>query len=111
MKSIIIGSIDNNATFKKINDYVGRYDEGEFIIFGYIKTHSDMYNKDQYSLYTKLKDEYILLNVPSWYGVALESDFKASGENAETYFNNCSIKEIRTFTTKYNTDSYNIEIF
>lgn len=117
--STLIGTIDESTRFEKSANYVGDWAEGEMQILGYLKTHSELYNKDQYSLYIhhvsgtgkKKIDEYILMNVPYWYGTKLANDFHKSGQSAEQYFENSYVKNISSFMTKYNTASYNITIY
>lgn len=110
-KSTIIGTIEKDTPFKKAKDFVGEYSEKEMRVLGYIKTHSDMYNKDQYSLYVDYQNSKMLLNVPSWYGEKLEEDFNESGIAPDRYFANAYIRKIETFQTKYNTASLNILIY
>ena len=113
-KRTMIGEIPEGIEFKKCADYVGSYDEGDLIIMGYLKTRSELYNKDQYSLLISdqrgKKDTMFFLNVPAWYGAELEQDFLNSGEDAETFFA-ASIEAIESFETKYKKDSYNIMIY
>lgn len=109
--STIIGTIEKGTPYKKAKDFVGKYGLDDMRVLGYIKTHSDMYDKDQYSLYVDYQGNKILMTVPSWYGQKLEEDFKAQNINPEEYFNGAYIKEITEFDTKYNTKSINIIIY
>ena len=109
-KSTIAIQLPETMEFKKTADYVGDYKKGEFKIHGFLKTHSDLYNKEQYSLVCEYKKKVFFMNVPSWYGSRLETDFEESGETAETYFGGVSVAMIEEFTTKYNTTSYNVVI-
>lgn len=109
--STIIGTIDANTLFKKSKDFIGKYDMGEMQVLGYIKTHSDMYDKDQYSIYVNYQNEKFMINVPSWYGKKLEEDFKKQNITPEEYFEDAYVKEIQEFDTKYNTKSVNIVIY
>lgn len=108
------GKINDAAKFVKAKDYVGTYEGPKYIfVLGFIKTHSDTYNKDQYSLYCQdmNTNEYLLMNVPEWYGKKLSEDFfknVPSKMTCDQYFDNVVIKKIETFRTKFNTDSVNI---
>ena len=108
--STLIGQIPEGLEFEKIKDYVGKYEKGEFVIFGYLKTHSDKYNRDNYSLYCELKGQPKLLNVPGWYGSQLEEDFKAEGGNPEEYFKDAFIEIIEPYDTKSG-QSVSIQIY
>lgn len=111
-KSTIIGTIEEGALFEKARGYVGKYDKGQINILGYLKTKSTNFpGTFNYSLYVEFADRKFLMNVPSAYGEALESDFLASDQTAEEYFGGASIKEIRQFTTKFNTTSFDISIY
>lgn len=110
-RGTLIGEIPEGTEFKKIADYVGTYKKDQFKILGYLKTHSDLYNKDSYSLFCDLKGEKILLNVPEWYGSQLSQDFLDSKQEPEEFFAGASIKEISTWETKFKNNSYNIEIY
>lgn len=110
-KSTLIGEIPEKCEFKKISDFVGSYNPGELKILGYLKTHSELYDKDSYNLFIERGKEKFFLGVPAWYGKKLESDFKESGETPETFFGGASVQNIETFKTKFGNDSYNIIIF
>lgn len=110
-KGTLIGEIPEGTQFEKIADYVGPYNEGQFKVLGYLKTHSDLYNKPSYSLYCDLDGKKILLNIPTWYGSQLEEDFLESKQEPEEFFGGASIKEITTWETKFKNNSYNIEIY
>ena len=110
-KSTVIGKIKVNTPFKKAKDFIGSYEKGSMKVMGYLKTHSDMYDKDQYSLYVNFEGNYIFINVPTWYGERLDRDFQSSNLTADEYFENASIKEIQTFKTKFNTESVNVVIY
>lgn len=110
-KSTIIGQIEEGAIFEKIGEYVGSYDQNVFTIHGYLKTRSQKFNKEQYSLYVNLGDRFFLLNVPDWYGIELEKDFMASDETAEQYFTGASIKTIESKHTKFGNGTHNITIW
>ena len=73
--------------------------------------YSKMYNKDQYSLLVNYKGEDYFLNVPTWYGAAVEEDFSESGQTAAEFFDNAYIEEIEEFETKFNNNSFNIKIY
>lgn len=112
------GKIDENATYVKAKDYVGTYEGPKYVwVLGFIKTHSNTYDKDQYSLYCRdyvNGDKYILMNVPAWYGLKLEQDFDKNVINGnmstDEFFDNTVIKKIELFKTKFNTESVNIII-
>lgn len=110
-KSTIIGQIPEGVEFEKAKDYVGTYEKGDMVIRGYLKTKSQKYNTDNYSLYVIYKNEHKLLNVPGWYGKALEDSFIEEGSNAEEYFDNAYIKEIVPMGTKNGNDTINIVIY
>lgn len=110
-RSTIVGTIKGGTPFKKSKDYIGNYKKGEMVVKGYLKTHSDTYGKDQYSLYIEYKKVTILLNVPYWYGSKLEQDFVEQNVEPEEYFEGASIKSIESFKTKFNTESVNITIW
>lgn len=103
--------IDKGVPFKKAKDFIGTYEEKEMKILGFIKTYSDMYDKDQYSLYVDYQNNKVMINVPAWYGAKLEEDFLNSSESPEEYFANAYVKEIVEFSTKYNSKSVNIIIY
>ena len=84
--STTVKKIPDSVKFQKITDLFPTlsvespvtFPPEKWSILGFIKTHSSMYDKDQYSLYiTEGSNEY-LINVPSWYGASLEDDFKES---------------------------------
>ena len=110
-KSTIVGQIPENTPYTKAKEFLGTYDQGQMQVLGFIKTKSEMYNKDQYALFIKKEKDHMLMDVPSWYGSALEDDFKESGQNASEYFKDAFIKEISEFETKFNTKSVNITIY
>ena len=110
-KSTIGIQLPNKPDFVRAKDFVGKYKKGEMQVCGYIKTHSELYNKDSYSLAVIYKNEGLFLNVPAWYGEQLDKDFRESGQDAEEYFADSFVKEISTFTTKFNTESVKITVF
>lgn len=118
-KSTTIEKINDGANFVKITDLFPNIDENNPVnfgrdalkILGYLKTHSDVYNKDQYALYVNFNGVYYLLNVSTWYGKRVEDDFIKSGLTAVDFFKDASISTIEAFKTKFNTLSYNIKIF
>jgi len=118
-KSTTIEKINEGANFVKITDLFPSIDENSPVnfgrdalkILGYLKTHSAVYNKDQYALYVNFNGVYYLLNVSTWYGKRLEEDFNESGLTAADFFKDVSISSIEAFKTKFNTLSYNIKIF
>ena len=117
-KSSIVGQIPDDCKFTKAKDFVGHYEKGLLNVRGLLKTHSDMYNKDQYSLYIvregkvdNMDEPYMLMNVPSWYGEKVEADFKDEGLPAEEYFNT-SISDITVQSTKkYNSETICIDVY
>ena len=108
--STLIGQIPEGIEFEKIKDYVGTYEKGDVVIQGYLKTHSEKYNRDNYSLYVLFKGTPKLLNVPGWYGSQLEEDFRAEGGNAEEYFKDVFLNMVEPYSTKSG-DSVSIEIY
>ena len=110
----LIKEVPDTTPFIKIKDLFPKerqFEKGDVHILGYIKVHSKMYDKDQYSLLINYKGVDYFLNVPSWYGSSLEEDFKASEQTAEQYFEGAYIKEIEEFETKFNNNSMNIVIY
>lgn len=110
-KSTIVGQIPEGTEFEKAKDYVGTYAKGDMVIRGFLKTRSEKYHTDNYSLYVIYKNQHKLLNVPGWYGKALEEDFIAEGSDAEKYFDNAYIKEISPVETKNGNGTINIDIY
>lgn len=110
-KSTIIGQIPEGVEFEKAKDYVGSYEKGDMVVRGFLKTTSKKYNSDNYALYVIYKNEHKLLNVPTWYGKALEEDFIAEGSDAESYFDNAYIKEISPMSTKNGNNTIQIDIY
>jgi len=110
-KSTIGIQLPNKPDFVKAKDFVGKYKKGEMQVCGFIRTHSELYNKDSYSLAVIYKNEGLFLNVPAWYGEQLEDDFVDSEQDAEEYFKDSYVKEISTFTTKFNTESVKITVY
>ena len=117
--STTIEPINKGAKFAKITDLFGNiepdtrveFKPNEVKVLGYLKTHSEMYDKDQYALYINYDGVYYLMNVSTWYGRKLEVDFINEGANAEEFFKDCSISSISAFMTKFNTLSYNVSVF
>ena len=110
----LIKEVGENTPFIKIKDLFPEkreFEKGDVPILGFIKVHSKMYDKDQYSLLINYKGVDYFLNVPTWYGSSLEDDFKASDQTAEQYFDNAYIKKIEEFETKFNNNSVNIVIY
>ena len=98
-KGTLIGQIPEGLEFEKSKDYFGKYEKGDFAVLGYLKTKSEKYKTDCYSLYCDLKGVKKLLNVPSWYGSQLEEDFLAEGGDPETYFKDAYIETIEELDT------------
>lgn len=109
-KSSIIGQIPQGTPYTKAKEFVGTYKQGEMIIKGILKTFSEKFGKNQYSLLILKKKDYMLMDVPEWYGEAVYNDFMESPETAEEYFD-YSISAIEEFETKYNTKSVDIQIY
>lgn len=110
----LIKEVGENTPFIKIKDLFPdkrEFEKGEVPILGFIKVHSKMYDKDQYSLLINYKGVDYFLNVPTWYGSSLEDDFKSSDQTAEQYFDNAYVKKIEEFETKFNNNSMNIVIY
>lgn len=110
-KSTLIGQIDSSVKFEKGTEYAGKYEKGQFKVLGYLKTFSEKFKTDQYSLFVELGDVQFLMNVPKWYGEALAEDFQNSGQTAEEYFKDAFIEKIETYTTDYGTTSIRITIY
>lgn len=110
-KSTIVGQIPENTPYTKAKEFIGTYKSGEMQVLGFLKTKSEMYNKDQYALLIKKGKDFMLMDVPNWYGSNVEDDFCDSEQTAEEYFKDAFIKEISEFDTKFNTKSVNIEIY
>lgn len=116
--STISGTIIDGTKYVKCKDFVGVYDQDALMIKGFIKSHSDKFNKDTYSLYIErvksvpgIDEVSMLMNVPEWYGRKLEEDFRSSGQTAEQYFDT-SLKEVSEVKTKnYNTTTYDIIVY
>ena len=103
-----------NTPFIKIKDLFGdrkTFEKGEVTIHGFIKVRSKLYDKDQYSLLVTYKGVDYFLNVPTWYGAAVEEDFGNSGQTAEDFFEGASIKKIEEFETKFKNNTVNIVIY
>lgn len=109
-KGTLIGQIPEGIEFEKSKDYVGSYKMGDVQVLGYLKTKSEKYKTDNYSLYVDFKGTKKLLNVPAWYGKQLEEDFLAEGGNPEDYFKDAFIHTIEPIETSKG-DSVAIEIF
>ena len=111
--STVIGSIPEGTPYKKAKDLYGKYERGQLTIYGYLKTHSDKYNRDGYVLCCKLGGEDFMMNVPAWYGQKLEADFQQSGQTAEQYFENgtVSIELIEPFDTNTGNKSVSIMVY
>lgn len=109
-KGTLIGQIPEGVEFEKSKDYVGSYEKGDIQVLGYLKTKSDKYKTDNYSLYVDFKGKKKLLNVPTWYGKQLEEDFIQEGGDPESYFKDAFIKTIEPLATGKG-DSISIEIY
>lgn len=116
--SSIIGDIPDDCQYTKAKDFVGEYPEGVLEVKGLLKTHSEKYNKDQYSLLIfrqkkldNMDEKYMLMNVPEWYGSKQMEEFRSSGQTAEEYFGGCFIKEIELKDTKNGNQTTNIIIY
>lgn len=111
--STVIGSIPEGTPYKKSKDMLGKYEKGQLTIYGYIKTHSERYNRDGYCLACRFVGNDILMNVPEWYGIKLAADFASSGQTAEQYFENgnVSIEKIEPFKTQNGNESVTITIY
>lgn len=109
-KGTLIGQIPEGIEFEKSKDYIGQYEKGDMAVLGYLKTKSEKYKSDNYSLYIDLKGTKKLLNVPGWYGKQLEEDFLAEGGDPETYFKDAFISKIEPLSTGKG-ESVSIEIY
>lgn len=127
--SSIEGEIPEQMFYVKAKDLLGTYEKGDLQIMGFLKTKSQLYNRDQYCLFIKyntkkafpaimnermasgVNHEYFFLNVPEWYGKRLEEDFRESDETAEEFFKDAYIEVIEELTTNKNSNTVNILIF
>lgn len=111
--STVIGSVPENTPYKKAKEMYGKYEKGQLTIYGYLKTHSEKYNRDGYVLCCKYIGNDVLVNIPEWYGKKLEADFLQSGQTPEEYFDNgnVSIELIEPFDTQNGNQSVSIMIF
>lgn len=109
-KGTLIGQIPEGIEFEKSKDYLGKYEKGDLQVMGYLKTKSEKYKTDNYSLYVDLKGTKKLLNVPSWYGKQLEEDFLEEGGDPEVYFKDAFIEQIETLSTGKG-DSVSITVY
>lgn len=111
--STLIGKVPEGTPYKKAKDMYGKYEKGQLTVYGYIKTHSERYNRDAYVLCAKFVGDDILINVPEWYGKKLDADFQQSGQSPEEYFENgnVSIELIEPFTTNNGNTSVSITIY
>ena len=111
--STVIGQIPEGTPYKKAKELYGEYERGQLTIYGYLRTHSDKYNRDGYVLCCKLNGEDFFMNVPEWYGKKLEADFQQSGQTAEQYFENgtVSIELIEPFETQNGNQSVSIMVY
>lgn len=109
-KGTLIGQIPEGIEFEKSKDYLGKYEKGDLQVLGYLKTKSEKYKTDNYSLYVDLKGTKKLLNVPSWYGKQLEEDFLEEGGDPEAYFKDAFIEQIETLSTGKG-DSVSITVY
>lgn len=118
-KNTFIGRLDKDIPFVKKGEVVGNWEKGKLRCRGFLRTHSERFNKDQYSLFIEsteghiagTKSNAVLLNVPTWYGEQLEDDFTDSGLLAEDFFKDAWIKSIEMQDTKYGTKTAVITIY
>lgn len=109
-KGTLIGQIPEGVEFEKSKDYIGKYEKGDVAVLGYLKTKSDKFKTDNYSLYVEFKGQPKLLNVPGWYGKQLEEDFLSEGGDPESYFKDAFIETIEPIETQRG-ESISISIY
>jgi hypothetical protein len=128
-RSSVVGEIPEQMFYVKAKDMLGHYDKGDLQVLGFLKTKSQLYNRDQYCLFIKYNTDkafpaimnerlkagvnhpYIFLNVPEWYGKRLEEDFQSEEVAAEEFFKDAFIEIIEELTTNKNSNTIDILIY
>lgn len=128
-RSSVVGEIPEQMYYVKAKDMLGHYDKGDLQVLGFLKTKSQLYNREQYCLFIKFnKDKafpavmnermatgvdhhYFFLNVPEWYGKRLEEDFKGEDTTAEEFFKDAYIETIEELPTNKNSNTIDILIY
>ena len=128
-RSSVVGKIPEQMYYVKAKDILGEYEKGELQVLGFLKTKSQLYNRDQYCLFIKcsttkmipaivnermaagVDHPYFFLNVPEWYGKRLEEDFKDADVPAEEFFKDAFIEFIEELSTNKNSNTINILIY
>lgn len=128
-KSSVVGEIPEQMYYVKAKDILGEYEKGELQVLGFLKTKSQLYNRDQYCLFIKcnttkvipaivnermaagVDHPYLFLNVPEWYGTRLEEDFKSEDVPAEEFFKDAFIEIIEELPTDKGNNTIDILIY
>ena len=128
-KSSVVGEIPEQMYYVKAKDILGEYEKGELQVLGFLKTKSQLYNREQYCLFIKgnlnkmipaivngrmaaeVDHPYFFLNVPEWYGKRLEEDFKSEDTTAEEFFKDAFIEFIQELPTNKNSNTIDILIY
>lgn len=128
-KSSVVGEIPEQMYYVKAKDILGHYEKGELQVLGFLKTKSQLYNREQYCLFIKgnlnkmipaivnermaagVDHPYFFLNVPEWYGKRLEEDFKDEDVPAEDFFKDAFIETIEELPTNKNSNTIDILIY
>ena len=118
-KSSVAIELPQEMAYHAVSEFVGSYEPGQITVHGFIKTKSNLYNKDQFVLVVKMDDSVIIsgveeniffMNIPAWWGKKLEDDFRESGKSSTEYFTGVSITSVEAEKSKYNNTTYNIEL-
>lgn len=128
-RSSIVGEIPEQMYYVKAKDMLGHYNKGDLQVLGFLKTKSQLYNRDQYCLFIKYNPDvaipavmnermatgvdhtYFFLNVPEWYGKRLEEDFQSEDTTAEQFFVGAYIETIEELPTNKNSNTIDILIY
>lgn len=128
-RSSIVGDIPEQMYYVKAKDMLGHYHKGDLQVLGFLKTKSQLYNREQYCLFIKYNPDvvipavmnermktgvdhtYFFLNVPEWYGKRLEEDFQSEGTTAEQFFVGAYIETIEELPTNKNSNTIDILIY
>ena len=104
-----------NPKWKKLGEMEGKYAKDDLKIMGFFTKHNDFAPEDakgldKVNIYLILKrestEENFFVRVPHSLGVKIIEDRNNNSNlDIETYLECASIKEIRTFKTKYGTKS------
>lgn len=104
-----------NPKWKKLGDMEGKYDKDDLKVMGFFTKHNDFASEDakgldKVNIYLILKcestEENFFVKVPHSLGVKIVEDRNNNSNlDIETYLECASIKEIKTFKTRYGTKS------